>query len=256
MSVHTRARLTKFRLMLALAAITPGLLCGQASGQSDIDERSQEIIAACIEAMGGEMALYGIESLEIRGTARYAAADLSPIVIRIKGPEKIWTQYANGNLVHVINGDVGWFVARGKASMLHNANFQALKQRELPLPHAFLAWLEYDGSIRFAGEHQINDAPAWKLEFAYASGGGFTAYFDQESGLLVRSDKGQQLTEYGFQKVDDIQILSRVVIRTGMNHQVIEFTEFDFSAEIPDRLFEIPAEISEAIAAQKKEADR
>ncbi|MGI9519670.1 MAG: hypothetical protein ACR2NP_21635 [Pirellulaceae bacterium] len=229
------------------------LTCGTARGQSDIDERSQEIIAGCIEAMGSEMALSAaIESLEITGTGSLGAGELSPIIIRIKGPEKIWTQYGNGLLVKVINGDVGWFVSPGQAPILHSVDGQTLRQRGLPLPYAFLAWLEFKGNIRFAGEQQIDDARTWRLEFTNASGGGIAAFFDQESGMLVRSEKGELVTEYEFRRVGDIQVLTRVVMRTGMNRDIIEFTEVDFDADIADDLFKLPPEIKQAVAEQKE----
>ncbi len=227
---------------------------------SDIDERSMEIIEACIVAMGTEMQLRSIDTLSLRGTTRVVQHEETgeEILIVVSGGDKFHMSQGDGEAFTTFSGDQGWTGVPGQPPQRLDAGDVGLVREFLPLPHVVAGWNYFSGTVRFAGAGEVDGRPVWKLGFTEESGSPkFTRYFDQESKLLVRQEFDRVVQEFDYIRVNEVEIISKMEILDGPGsapgevYQTFEFDEIKINDPVPDDLFQMPDEQRDNAARQE-----
>ncbi|MGI9519673.1 MAG: hypothetical protein ACR2NP_21650 [Pirellulaceae bacterium] len=225
---------------------------------SSIDEKSVEIIDTCIEAMGGEMALHSVDTLRLRGehvTNPGGAESKEIIEIQISGDRVAYEMSATdgGAITGSISTPEATWVTR-TSSLFEPASH--LRYREMkPWPHVVADWNRYRGRVRFVGEATVDEKQTWQLEFESPEGLLLQRFFDNESGLMVRQTTGTSDHSFEYRQVDDIQVVCMRRINDIDLPQHVVFREIEINVEIPDEIFEMPAEIKSELTQRNADRD-
>ncbi|MFO0960762.1 MAG: hypothetical protein U0800_25555 [Isosphaeraceae bacterium] len=121
-------------------------------------------------------------------------------------------------------------------------------------------WRKYYPKAEAAGVEMVDGKPAYKLVLTPAEGNPTTQYYDQKSGLLVRSDSKQkspmgeipvEVYYSDYKKVDGILMPFKSVQQMFTQELVLTIDEVKNNPEIPASTFAIPAEVQK-LAEKKK----
>lgn len=148
---------------------------------------ADEVISDYIEAIGGEMVLWGLESMTWK-------ADLDGLGNRENG--KVTLTYSEGGWLYDFEMDDGrhaylkdkngkvWHQPPNWSEM--SVNDKSKMEEIVPVPNAPLRWLEYPGEIEFKGVEQVGERPCAHVEFRPTKGNPVNRFFDMETKLLVK----------------------------------------------------------------------
>ncbi|MGI9519671.1 MAG: hypothetical protein ACR2NP_21640 [Pirellulaceae bacterium] len=229
---------------------------------SDIDERSTEIIEACVDAMGTDMRLRGIDTLTLRGTTRVVQHEESgeEILIIVGGQDQFHMKHGEGEIFSTFDGPDGWTGIEGQPPRRLDASQLALIREFFPLPNVVASWNSFPGTVRFEGAAEFAGKPAWKVEFTYDQGDHkFTRYFDQESKLLVFQKHDGAGSAFGYKLINDVEILSKVEIFDGPGadpgevYQVFEIDEINVNDPLPVEVFQMPEALKDVDTDQQQD---
>ena len=193
-------RLVHMSLLWVLCVVlhaSPAL--GQKIDPRDVIERAVKTIGGKKKALARKQMTWSAE-----GTYHGGASPLEyEATYAVAWPDKLRME-VSGVFVIVLNGDKGWVQAGGNTREM---NLQQLKQQQESHYAGWVATLlpllenENKFSLKRVGKQQVDDRPAIGLRVSHDDHKDVTLFFDEESGLLVKSETKAEAPELSFQEV-------------------------------------------------------
>ena len=248
------------------------LLCGLAilSGFAAA-ETVEEIVAANLEAKGGEEAWMALETGRMSGTMRMgggaAGAIEMPFTVEFKKPHMIRLEFTMQGMtaVQAFDGETGWsimpFLGKTEPEEMAEDRVKQLKDQadfEGPLVN----YKEKGHTVELIGKEEVDGTPAFKLKVTKANGDVDTLYLDEEYFVefKIESDREIQGNEMtiatvigDYKEVDGLLFAHSMEMSFGggETQQVITINTIELGIELPDERFAMPEKAeAEAPAAE------
>jgi len=205
------------------------------------DMTADDVIAKYVEAVGGEKAIRGVETLFMKGSMFMQGTPLE-LRMYVQPPEKAYAEVSMNNMVMGGGGTDGtnaWGTQMGQTFKLEGE--MAKQQMDQADMFPLLDYKKRGREVSYIGEATVKGKPAHKLQFVNH---GDTAYFffDAETFLLVKEESGMgssNLTNY--EEVDGIMWPHKMTVVTPQGQQMLTFDSIAVNPEVPDSLFVMPA---------------
>ena len=225
--------------------------------QPGCDERSEQVLQDCINAMGG-ISLVDAANLKLSGSLSVTLKSETAKVLVHFNVELVQMGYKSSlkrrnregspDSIFEQNSD-----GRTTWTSMDGSPFQ--QPAEMPNPPDWIPWpgsvMTWDelNKITFAGEEDIDGQACWKLQFKHVEGQKSDRYFGKVSGLPVQfrhtsMTRGENQTTFEFVKYEDwvlpmrhtVQLtLEGVMQELESKFEVVEigFADEDFEITIP-----------------------
>jgi outer membrane lipoprotein-sorting protein len=250
-----RAR-TTFAVLCGLMVLT-----GVAAAQT-VDE----IVAANLEAKGGEEAWMAVESGRMTGTMRMgggAAGALDmPFVVEFKKPNKIRLEFTMQGMtgIQAFDGEVGWTVMpfMGKTEPEEMAEDQVKQLKDqADFEGVLVNYKEKGYTVELVGKEEVDGTPAFKLKVTRADGDVDYLYLDQEYFVEFKTEatrevQGNEVTVEtvlgDYKEVDGLLFAHSMEMSFGGGdaQQVITINSIELGVDLPDERFAMPAKAETA----------
>jgi hypothetical protein len=206
-------------------------------------------------AIGGKAAyqrirtVFSVTSVEFGGTGRKgtrtayrATPNKSYTVMEIAGA---------GRMEDGTDGNIYWARSPFQGAHLKTGEERDIAQRAAAW-NGELRLRELYPRIEVTGTEEIGGKPCYRLQFTPLSGPAMIRYFDQQSGLLLRSvmrvktpagDRDAETDLADYRQVQGIRTPWRIVQRGGGAEMVFTIEKLEYNVEIPASRFQVPAEI-------------
>ncbi len=246
------------------------ILCGMVLlGGIASAETVDEIVAANLEAKGGEDAWKALESGKMAGTMRMgggaAGAMEMPFTVEFKKPHKVRLEFTMQGMtaIQAFDGEIGWSIMPflGKTEPEEMAEDQVKQLKDQADFEGVLVDYEEKGhAIELVGEEEVDGTPAYKLKVTRADGDVDFLYLDAEYFVefkieATREVQGNEVTIStvlgDYKEVDGLIFAHSMEMAFGGSEaqQVITIESIELGIELPDERFAMP-EKTEAEAAE------
>jgi outer membrane lipoprotein-sorting protein len=250
--------------------MTVMLLCGVALVNGIASAATvEEIVAANLEAKGGEEAWMAVETGRMQGTMRMgggaAGAMEMPFTVEFKKPHKIRLEFTMQGMtaVQAFDGEVGWAVMpfMGKTEPEEMAEDQVKQlKNQADFEGALVNYEEKGHTVELVGTEEVDGTPAYKLKVNRADGDVDYMYLDEEYYVEFKVDaqreiQGNEMTVStvlgDYKEVDGLLFPHSMEMSFGGGEaqQVITIESIELGIELPDEKFAMP-EKAEAEAAE------
>ncbi len=237
-------------------------LCGLAlvTGYSAA-ETVEEIVAANLEAKGGEAAWKALETGRMTGTMRMgggaAGAMEMPFTVEFKKPHKIRLEFTMQGMtaVQAFDGEIGWAILPflGKTEAEEMAEDQVKQLKDQADFEGVLVDYEAKGhAVELVGQEEVDGTPAYKLKVTRADGDVDYLYLDEEYFVefkmeATREVQGNEVTIStvlgDYKEVGGLLFAHSMEMAFGGGEaqQVITIESIELGIDIPDERFAMPA---------------
>ena len=260
--INVQERATRRSLGL-IRRIGPLLIVLIAVGSALADlPTGEEVMAKRNEALGGEAALARHHNSLMKGKMSISGVDMAATIYSAS-PNFLYTLFESemiGRMESGCNGEVAWDMSTMQGASvkegeeLEKAIFQAAFSPEL-------RWRERYTNVDVQAEEEIDGTACYKVVLTPTVGDTTTAYVDAETWLIVRtetvsnSDMGSisiVSNPSDYREVDGVKVpFSVKIVLMGAQEMTTTLDSVEFNVEIPEGLFDLPAEIQELIAAKQ-----
>jgi hypothetical protein len=226
--------------------------------RADNDEKTQDVLAKAIKALGGEANLSKYKAATWKVRMKVFAAGM---VLEDAGEEALqWpgryrVETGNGTIL-VLNGEKGWVHRTGGTEELDKS---ALAHwRRAPyfrwIPVTVLPLKEKGIKLAAEAEEKVGGWPAVGIKLTPPDGQVFQIYFDKESGLPVKmvmkvKDEGtgkessfaRLYTNY--REIQGVKVAMKVVeqdLDAGKTMSETEISDFKFADKLDEKVFAKP----------------
>jgi zinc protease len=225
----------------------------------------EEIMKKSIDALGGEAALARHHNSLMKGKMSISGVDMSATIYSAD-PNLLYTLFESemiGKMESGCNGEVAWDMSTMQGAAvkegeeLEKALFDATF-------NAQLYWRDRYTSIDVLAEEEIDGATCYKVILAPAVGDSLTSYVDKDTWLTVKtetvsnSDMGSisiVTNPSDYREVDGVKVpFSMKMVLMGAQEMTTTMDSVKFNVELPEGIFDLPAEIQELIAAKEPTA--
>lgn len=263
----------KAHQVLGLLAI--GLLAQPGQAQGDDLPAAEDLLDRHVEATGGKDAHLRLKGRKKTGRL---AVDMAghvfdaQVVEHFQAPNKshILIDGSFFSQVSVCDGKDAWDWRPGHAAGTHEATeglgettllegperARALEKADF---HGAVHWRDAFTSVKTIGVAEVAGAPAFEVQVERKGGEPYSQFYDKESGRLVKrvrktSSHGEPLDMEvilsDYREFDGLWMATKVHANLrspsfGEGTQTWTYTQIEHGEEIPDSLFERPAELSE-----------
>ena len=214
-----------------------------------IDRKSKETIAKCLQAMGSEMALNAVDRVHATGTMSMRGRSGS-IALEIKSvDEKFWMDFRDIDMdfTNVFNGKYRWHINKGKIGNSKEDGYRYA----FPYPSQVLRWQERCESVKHIGETSFHGTDVVELQFKPTGFAPLQRYFDKNSGLLI----GQKMTfnghetdvKYEYTEIDGIQFVNRLALNGEHFPNVVFRLDYKRDVEIDESIFDVPESVKRSV---------
>ncbi len=248
--------LSAFALAAAMVMPIRAQEGGTAVAEPAVDLPSAEAVyEKYLDAMGGREALNRVSSSLHKGNLE-AGPMVAPIVIKRQRPGNIAVSIELpqfGTMMQGSNGEVAWDVSpmtgtrllegEEKAEMLRKADFEEELNPQ-----------KYYELMNVLGKEDVNDKPAYVVEFTTKSGKTEKRFFDEATGLVVKTETKQKAPMVGelivsqfpsdYREVDGVKVPFQTEIKNKMQSSVLKFDEVQFNVEHEAGSFDPPEEVT------------
>jgi outer membrane lipoprotein-sorting protein len=248
------------------------LLCGLiiASGLAAA-ETAEEIVAANLEAKGGEEALLAIETGRIKGTMRMggsAAGTIEmPFTMEFKKPDKMRLEFTMQGMtgIQAYDGETGWaimpFMGKTEPEEMAEDQLKQLKN-QADFEGVLVNYKEKGHTVELVGKEEVDGTPAYKLKVTRADGDIDYLYLDEEyyvefKSELKREIQGNEMTITtvigDYKEVDGLLFAHSMELSFGDNpaQQVITIESIELGVELLDDRFAMPEKTEEEAPAEE-----
>jgi hypothetical protein len=219
------------------------------------------ILAKHVDVTGGRAAYDKIRNRVMKGTMEMPAQGISlAMTVYIAKPDLSYSLIESdliGKAEKGTNGGVGW-----EKSMMAGPRILEGDELALQLQGAKLDmlayWKENFSSYETVGAEDVKGRPCYKVHLTSNAGIDQTVYFDQETGLVVKSAL-EAKTPMGnipvetyaddYRKVDGLLLAHKGVVSMVGTERVITM-DFEHNVELPDDLFDLPDDIKALLEKQ------
>ena len=252
------------------AQTTVLVLCGLAifSGIAAA-ETVDEIVAANLEAKGGEEAWMAVETGRMTGNMRMgggaAGAMEMPFAVEFKKPKMIRLEFTMQGMtaIQAFDGEIGWaimpFLGKTEPEEMAEDQVKQLKD-QADFEGVLVNYKEKGHTVELVGQEEVDGTPAYKLKVTRADGDVDYLYLDEEYFVefkveSTREVQGSEVTVAtvlgDYKEVDGLLFAHSMEMSFGGGdaQQVITIENIELGVELPDERFAMPAK-AEAPAAE------
>lgn len=252
------------------AQTTVLVLCGLAifSGIAAA-ETVDEIVAANLEAKGGEEAWMAVETGRMTGNMRMgggaAGAMEMPFTVEFKKPKMIRLEFTMQGMtaIQAFDGEIGWaimpFLGKTEPEEMAEDQVKQLKD-QADFEGVLVNYKEKGHTVELVGQEEVDGTPAYKLKVTRADGDVDYLYLDEEYFVefkveSTREVQGSEVTVAtvlgDYKEVDGLLFAHSMEMSFGGGdaQQVITIENIELGVELPDERFAMPAK-AEAPAAE------
>jgi len=237
------------------------LLCGLAMlGGFAAAETVEEIVAANLEAKGGEEAWMALETGRMSGTMRMgggaAGALEMPFTVEFKKPHMMRLEFTMQGMtaVQAFDGETGWaimpFLGKTEPEEMAEDQVKQLKDQadfEGPLVN----YKEKGHTVEFVSKEEVDGTPAFKLKVTKENGDVDTLYLDEEYFVEFKMEAQREVqgnevmvsTVLGdYKEVDGLLFAHSMEMAFGGGEvqQVITVNSIELGVELADDRFAMP----------------
>lgn len=238
------------------------ILCGLAlfSGVAAAEMTVEEIVAANLEAKGGEDAWKALESGRMAGNMRMgggaAGAMEMPFTVEFKKPHKIRLEFTMQGMtaIQAFDGEVGWsvmpFLGKTEPEEMAEDQVKQLKN-QADFEGVLVDYKEKGHTVELVGEEEVDGTPAYKLKVTRADGDVDFLYLDAEYFVefmveATREVQGSEVTVStvlgDYKEVDGLLFAHSMEMAFGGGEaqQVITIESIELGIDLPDARFAMP----------------
>jgi hypothetical protein len=217
--------------------------------------KGEEIMDRFVKETGGKEAYEAIKSVVLTGQITMSGIK-GEMKIYVKDPGKLFSQVTLpkiGDMKSGSDGETVWTDHPLQGPMIVEG-----AAKEMTLESSRIGeeanWSERFTDVLCVGEEAIKGNPAYKVEMKAKDGQKRTSFYDKASGLLVKQvmvvslPQGEFLTEVeisDYRKVGDLLFPHKTNTKAMMQEMVTVYEKIDLNADVPDSIFELPAEVKE-----------
>jgi outer membrane lipoprotein-sorting protein len=231
------------------------LLAGSAAATT-VDE----VVAANLEAKGGESAWQALETARMKGTMRMgggaAGALEMPFTVEFKQPDKVRLEFVMQGMtaIQAYDGEVGWAVLpfMGKTEPEEMAEDQVKQlKNQADFKGPLVDYKTKGNTVELLGTEEVDGTPAYKLKVTRADGDVDILYLDEEYFVEFKSEvtrevQGQEMTittDIGdYKEVDGLLFPHSMDMAFGGGEvqQTVTINSIETGVELPDDRFSMP----------------
>jgi hypothetical protein len=223
-------------------------------------ETVDEIIAANLEAKGGEEAWRALETARMTGTMTMGGGEAGalemPFVIEFKDPDHFRLEFTMQGMtaVQAFDGETGWSIMPflGKTEpeeMAEDQIKQVKNQAEFKGP--LIDYKEKGHTVELVGKEEIDGTPAYKLKVTRAEGDVDYLYLDEEYYVEFKSEVTREIQGNEIKMTMDIGDYKEVdgllfahsmemSVGDGPAQQVITIETIETGIDLPEDRFTMP----------------
>lgn len=229
--------------------------------------KAEEILDRFVKETGGKEAWNGIKTLVKIGKLNMAMQIEGDFKEYVKMPGKMYSELTLGQFGDVKTGSDGETV--WQESTMQGPRILEGAEREMSIETAIPGkeanWRDWFKEVTTVGVADVKGKPAYKVELTPKEGTKRTAYYDKETGLMVREDRVLEsqmgkipLQSYisDYKKVGDLVFPHKVSVSLPSGEMVTTYEKIEVNVDIPDSKFELPADIKELKEAKAKKAEK
>jgi len=253
----TRGGLDLFRSIIALLIV----LSAFGNALADLPA-GEEVMEKSVEALGGEAALSRHHNRLTKGKMSISGVEMD-ITIYTAEPNLLYTLFESpmvGTMESGCNGEVAWDL-----SVMQGASVKEGAELEKALFgaafNAELYWRDRYTSIDVQAEEEVDGTACYRVVLSPTVGDTVTAYVDTETWLTVKTETVSNSSMGSISVVTDLsdyREIDGVKVPFGMNLVLMGAQEMTtvtdsvaFNVEIPEGVFDLPAEIQELLVAKQ-----
>jgi len=222
---------------------------------------AEEIIAANLEAKGGEEAWRALETARMTGTMRMgggaAGAMEMPFTVEFKAPDKVRLEFTMQGMtaIQAFDGTTGWaimpFLGKTEPEEMAEDQVKQLKN-QADFKGVLVDYEEKGHTVELVGTEEVDGTPAYKLKVTRADGDVDYLYLDQEYFVefkieATREVQGNEVTIAtvlgDYKEVDGLLFAHSMELAFGDGpaQQVITLESIETGVELDDSRFAMPA---------------
>ena len=223
----------------------------------------EKVLQISLEKSGGAAAFAKLKSAEMTGTVELAGHNISGPVSLFQAGDKSYTVIdlpGIGKAEEGYDGQIAWEMNALQGPRIKDGEERAAVARASKIS-LLASWRDIYTSAKTMGTEDVDGKPAWKVVMTPKEGKEEIFFFDQATGLLVRSVQtlttplGEIPVE---QEMSDYRTVGGVKTPFSMTQKamsqtlVMHFDKVQYNAAIPPGTFDLPPAVK-ALAARKKQ---
>jgi outer membrane lipoprotein-sorting protein len=250
---------------------TVALLCWlMIAGGIGAAETVEEIVAANLEAKGGEEAWKALTTGRLTGTMRMGAGAAGaiemPFTVEFKKPDKIRLEFTMQGMtaVQAVDGDTGWailpFMGKTEPEELAEDQVKQLKN-QAEFEGVLVDYEEKGHTVELMGKEEVDGTPAYKLKVTRENGDIDHLYLDEEYFVEFKSEslrevQGNEVTITtvigDYKEVDGLLFPHSMELSFGGGEaqQVITIQSVELGVELDDERFAMPEKAATETATE------
>lgn len=227
--------------------------------------KAEDILDRFVKETGGKEAYEQVKSIVMTGTIQVMMDMKGTLSLSVVRPGKMRSEVEFDQLGKIVSGSDG--VTVWSENPMQGPRILEGDERELTLESSRISeeanWRERYTKVECVGVEDVNGKPAYKVVLT-SKGSPRTAFYDKESGLLVKqhftmkSDMGEMPMDIlisDYKKVGEQLMLPHKTKMSLMTQEITTtFDKIEINVEVPESRFELPAEIKELQAKKDKKA--
>ena len=247
----------------AAKPVTTGTDVLPAAGVAAALPAAGEVLERYIEVTGGRAAYEKVTTTVVTGVMSMPAMNLSgPVVVYAATPRKL---YMTVNIPGVADqergtdGELAWEKATMTGNRIIEGKELAAMMREATF-NADLYWKDLYSKVETVELAEVDGKAAYKLVLTTPEETSQTRYYDQATGLLLRTEMVAdtnmgsipvEIMVADYRDVEGIKVPFKNVSKMMGMEQVLTIEKIEVNVAIPAERFAIPAEIEALRAAAK-----
>lgn len=231
--------------LLAIPVLAASLVfaADMPSGDSLLDK--------CVEKSGGAEAYAKAKTTAMTGTVTVAAANISGVVsIYQDGPRfyQVIEIAGIGKIEGGYDGETAWENSALQGARILEGD-EKIEAKRAAMLAVISNWRNVFKEAKTVGAENIDGKPAWKVEMTAREGKPETFYFDQDSGLLVKTssvrttplgDVPAETDMTDFRPVNGIMTPFTMTERAMNQIMVMKFSNVSYNVNFPKDRFALP----------------
>jgi hypothetical protein len=218
---------------------------------------AEKILDRYVEATGGIKAYDKLQNSFVKGALEIPAAGITlDITVYSARPDKIYSKAespAIGSFERGSDGTIFWENSMMQGARLLEGAELADALRDAKFEN-MAYWRGVYDTVRVTGVDTVAGSPCYKVELKAKDGKPRTYFFDQKSGLLVKtvsvvpSQMGDITVESfpsDYRKEGDLLLSHKSTMKMMGQDRIMTISSVAYNVEIPDSVFAIPAAVQE-----------
>ncbi|HYH16963.1 MAG TPA: insulinase family protein, partial [Flavisolibacter sp.] len=154
---------------------------------------AQAVVSQYLNAIGGETAIKGLQSILSEGTMAIQGQKLNVIMREMAPNMESMEMTMNGMAImkEVFDGKEGYASQMGQKEAFKGDKLEEKRSKKGLIEQAFYSTPDY--KIELAGMEKVEGADAYKLVVTPSKGKPSTEWYDAKSGLLIRTESAEEV---------------------------------------------------------------